>query len=71
MQILTKKVRAGVLAANRKPVKKDTVAGYPHAVAQIHAGMRAPDPRLDKVGKIDFCLARQLAAYRKADPSPT
>eukprot|EP00957_Ditylum_brightwellii_P053752 4072035-Ditylum_brightwellii.AAC.1 len=70
MQLFAKRVRSDVLAANRCPVKKDTVAGYLRAIGQIHASMGANDPRLDHVGNLNFCLTRQLAAYRKTDSPP-
>eukprot|EP00957_Ditylum_brightwellii_P045896 3481234-Ditylum_brightwellii.AAC.1 len=68
MQLFAKRVHSGVLVANSRPVKTDTVAGYLCAIGQIHASVGANDPRLDQEGNLDFCLTCQLAAYRKADP---
>ena len=31
----------------------------------------ATDPRLDRMGKVDFRLRRQLTCYEKEDPPPT
>ena len=71
LQIFAHRVRAGVLAAKGRRVKKRSVEQYLRSVGQIFAILGAQDPCLDRVGKIDFCLRRQLSAYKKEDPSPT
>ena len=68
LQLFAERVRSGVLAAGGGRVTKGTVEGYLRAVAQIYASVGAQDPRLDAVGKLDFRLKRQFAAYRKEDP---
>ena len=71
LQIFAHRVRAGVLAAKGRRIKKRSVEQYLRSVGQIFAILGAQDPRLDRVGKIDFRLRRQLSAYEKEDPAPT
>jgi len=47
------------------------VEQYSRSVGQIFAVLGAQDPRLDRMGKIDFRLCHQLSAYKKEDPAPT
>ena len=63
-------VRTGVLAANHKPIHKRNVEQHLRSVGQIFAAVGAPDPRLNSMGAIDFCLGQQLATYAQEDPSP-
>ena len=70
LQIFAERVRSGLLAAGGQRVGKRSVEQYLRSVAQIFAGVGAHDPRVDTVGKIDFRIKRQLAAYQKEDPAP-
>jgi hypothetical protein len=70
LQLFAQRVRTGIDAADGKPVRKRSVEQYLRSVGQAFTGMGAPDPRLDSLGKLDFRLARQLAAYHKHDPAP-
>ena len=58
LQIIAHKVRTGVLAANNKPIHNQSVDQYLRSVGQIFTAMGAPDPRLNSMGAIDFCLGR-------------
>ena len=42
---------------------------YLRSVGQIFAAVGAPDPRLNIMGAIEFCLGRQLSTYAQEDPS--
>ena len=76
--IFVHKVRTGVLAANNKPIHKQSVEKYIRSVGQIFAAMRvpdprlngAPDPRLNSMGAIDFRLGQQFATHVKEDHAP-
>eukprot|EP00957_Ditylum_brightwellii_P160228 12198634-Ditylum_brightwellii.AAC.1 len=46
------------------------VEAYLRLVAQIHTGMEVKDPRVNKLGKLNFCLASQLNTFMKEDPAP-
>ena len=39
-------------------------------MGQIFAAVGAPDPRLNSMGTINFCLGRHFATYAKEDPAP-
>jgi len=71
LQIFAHRICAGVLASKGRQVKKRLVEQYLCSVGQIFAILGAQDPRLDRVGNINFCLHRQLAAYEKEDPPLT
>ena len=70
LQIFNHKVRTVVLAASHKPIHKRSVEQYIHSVVKIFVAVGSPDPRLNNMGAIDFCLGRQLATYEKEDPDP-
>ena len=56
LQIFSHKVCTGVLAANNKPIHKRSVEQYLRSVGQIFAAVEGPDPRLNSMGAIEFCL---------------
>ena len=68
LQIFADRIQVGELAAGGARVRKRTVEAYLRDVAQIFAGVGADDPRLDKLGHINFHLGWQLRCYSKADP---
>jgi hypothetical protein len=71
LQLFAERVRSGVLAASGRRIKKRSVEQCLRSVAQIFASVGAADPRVDRLGRVDFRLRRQLAAYAKEDPAPT
>ena len=56
LQIFAHKVRTGVLAVKNKAIQKQSVEQYIRSVGEIFAAVGAPDPRLNRVGSIDFRL---------------
>jgi len=71
IQIFVHKYREGSVAPSGAVVRSPTVEGALHAVGQTFTALGSPDPRLQSSGKLDFCLSRQLTAYKKQDPPPT
>ena len=65
LQIFAHKVRTSVLAANNKPIHKQSMEQYIRSMGQIFAAVGAPDPRLNSMGAIEFCMGRQFATYAK------
>ena len=70
LQIFAHKVHTGVLAANYKPIHKQSVEQYIRSVGQIFAAMGGADPRLNTMGAIDSRLGQKFATYMKEDPPP-
>ena len=68
LQIFAQKVKTGVLALKKKAIQKRSVEQCIRSVGQIFAVVGAPDPRFNRVGSINFCLVRQLVAYKREDP---
>ena len=71
LQILAEHVRASLLSAQRKTIKKLSVEQYLHSIGQIFASVGANDPHHNRVGKLDFRLGHQMASYQKLDSPPT
>ena len=70
LQVFSRRVRTGELAANKAAVKSRTVEDYVRSVGQTYLAMGASDPRLNTSGNIDFRLQRMLSCYSKQDPPP-
>ena len=70
LQTFTRRVRSGLLAHNRDPVRSRTAEAYLQAVAQTFANVGIGDPRLNKHGSIDHRLQRQLRGWTKSDGPP-
>lgn len=70
LQVFSRRVRTGKLAAGHAAVKSRTVEDYLRSVAQTFLAMGQIDPRLNTSGNVDFRLQRMLASYGKADPPP-
>lgn len=70
LQVFSRRVRTGELAANKAAVKSRTVEDYVRSIGQTYLAMGASDPRLNTSGNIDFRLQRMLSCYSKADPPP-
>jgi hypothetical protein len=71
LQMFAHQVCTGQLAADGRPVRKQTMEQYLCSVAQIFASVGAPDPRHNALGKTGFRLYRQFRTYDKQDPLPT
>ena len=56
LQIFSHKVRTCVLAANHKPIHKQSVDKYICYMIQNFAAVGSPYPRLNTMGAIDFRL---------------
>ena len=61
------RIRVVALADNGTGVKKRTVEGYLHYVAQIFPSVGVKGLHLDGLGKINFRLSSQLRAYARAN----
>eukprot|EP00804_Cyclotella_cryptica_P004091 CCRYP_019114-RC/>CCRYP_019114-RC protein AED:0.35 eAED:0.10 QI:0/0/0/1/0/0/2/0/352 len=68
LQVFGQRVRDGELACNKNSIKSRSVEDYIRAVAQAFLAMGSADPRLNSAGKMDFRIARMLAAWKKEDP---
>ena len=62
LQIFVHKLFTVVLLFKKKAIQKRSVEQYIRYVGQIFSGVGPQDPQLNRVGSIDFCLERQLAA---------
>ena len=62
--------RSGAIAPHGKPVRSRTVEDALRSVGQTLAMLGPQDPRLNRVGQIDFRLQRQFRSYSKEDPPP-
>jgi hypothetical protein len=71
LQLFAHRYRSGELAPRGAHVRGKTVGDALRAVGQAFAVLGLPDPRLTPSGQLDIRLSKQLAAYNKADPSPT
>ena len=67
LQNFTRRVRSGLLAHNREPVRSHTAEAYLRAVGQTSASVGFWDPCLNKHGIIDHRLQRQLCRWTKLD----
>ena len=56
LQIFTRRVRSGLLAHNREPVRSRIDEPYLRAVGQTFANVGIEEPRLNKHGSIDHRL---------------
>jgi hypothetical protein len=70
LQVFMYRYRTGGIAPSGRQVRSRTVEDAVRSVGQTFASVGATDPRLNKVGKIDFRLQRQLSCYSKQDPPP-
>ena len=70
LQVFSRRVRTGQLAANKTTVKSRTVEDYVRSVGQTYLAMGAQDPRLNTSGNMEFRLQRMLSCYSKQDPPP-
>ena len=70
LQIFTSRVRSGLLAHNREPVRSRTAEAYLRAVGQTFANVGIGDPRLNKHGSIEHRLQRQIRGWKKSDGPP-
>ena len=70
LHIFSHKVHTWVLSVKLKTIQKQSVEQYIRSVCQILAAVGSPDPLLNTVGSINFCLGRQIVAYRREDPPP-
>ena len=70
LQIFTRRVRRGLLAHNREPVRSRTAEAYLRAVGKTFANVGIEDPHLNKHGSIDHRLQRQLRGWTKSDGPP-
>ena len=70
LQVFAFRYRRGLINTSRRPVRSRTVEGALRSIGQTLAGVGAQDPRLNSVGRIDFRLQRQLAAYSRHDDPP-
>ena len=65
LQIFSRNVPTGILAAKHKPIQKRSVEKYIRSVGKIFEALRFPDPKINAVGAIDFCLGQQFVNYKK------
>ena len=63
LQIFAKRACAGLLSAQGKNIKKQSVEQYLCLIGQIFASVGADDPRHNQVGKIDFRMGHHMASY--------
>ena len=60
-----------IFVAGGAAVRKCTVGGYFYDMVHIHVRVEASDPRLDHLGRVDFCLGQKLCAKYWANLPPT
>ena len=70
LQVFSRRVRSGQLAANKSSVKSRTVEDYVRSIGQTYLAMGAQDPRLNTSGNMEFRLQRMFSCYSKQDPPP-
>lgn len=70
LQVFALRYRNGTIAPKGNAVRSRTVEDALRSIGQTFAAMGADDPRLNKIGNIEFRLQRQLAGYKKKDPPP-
>ena len=68
LQVFAARYRDGRLAPGGHPVRSDTIKNVLRDIGQTYRSMGAADIRLDRHGRTDFNLYRQLRSYTKEDP---
>ena len=71
LKIFAEWVCVGILAAGSAAIRKVTIEGYLHDVAQIFSAVGTTDPQLDHLGCINFFLVQKISAYSQVNPLPT
>ena len=71
LQVYADQVRDGTSSRSGQPVRSATVDSALRDVGQTCALLGAADPRLNRMGKLDLRLSRQLRCYRRSEPPPT
>ena len=67
LKIFGQQLRNGRLTPSSRQIRSATVSDYLTLVGQRFANMGSNDPRLNKYGKLDFCLSRQKRSWKKHD----
>ena len=67
LQFFTRQVRSGLLAHNGEPVRSRNAEAYLRAVGHTFANVGIGDPHLNKHGRIEHSLQRQLRGWTKSD----
>ena len=67
LQVFAQCYRDGRIAPGSQAVRSCTVSDALLSVGQKFSRLRAPDPRLDSTGPVDFCLQSQFKSFEKAD----
>jgi len=70
LQVFTRQVRTGKLAAGHAPVKSRSVEDCIWSIGQTFLKLGHPDPQLNSSGNVDFRIQRMPSAYTKEDPPP-
>ena len=65
LQIFSHKFCTVALYTNHHPIHKQIVEQYTCSVGQIFVVFGTPDPIINTVGAIDFCLVRNFATFNK------
>lgn len=65
LQVFARRYHDGRVAPRGKPVKSKIVSDGLCSVGQRFANLSANNPRLNRFGKLEFCLARQKHCYLK------
>ena len=64
LQIVTCRVKSGLLAHNGEPVRSSTAKAYLRAVGETFANVGIVDPHLNKHRTIDYLIQRQLRGWK-------
>ena len=71
LQVFACRIRDGRASKSRLPVRAAQVRDELHAVAKAFARVGLPDPRLDRVGRLDPRLSDLFSAWSREDPPPS
>jgi hypothetical protein len=70
LQVFAQRYQTGKIAPSKRVTRSRTVEQAVRTVGQAFTGMGSPDPRLTANGSVEFCLARQLRSYSRANLPP-
>ena len=71
LQVFVERVRAVLLYAQGKHIKKRSFEQYLRSIRQTFASVGSNDPRHNCMGKLDFRMGGHLVSYQKEDSPQT